>query len=148
MRVEQSWSLNSHRTLMLVWPSAWEVNKSGHSTLIHLSCSFYRLHESWTKLVTQLSYNFHARLTECMIVEQNWSLNSHITLIIVWPSAWELNKTSHSTLVQLSCSFYRVHESWTKLVTQLSYNRTVMLVWPLCIRVEQNWSLDSPIQLS
>ena len=151
MRVEQNWSLNSH-TIQL-WCSFDRVHESWaklitglsynshgqlikcmraeencHLTLIQHSCSFDRVHESWTNLVTQLSYNSHARLTECMTVEQNWSLDSPTTLIVVWSSAWELKKTAHSTLIQLLCSFDRVHKNWTKLVTQ--FQTTLVLVWP------------------
>ena len=62
----QIWSLNSHTTLILVWPRAWELDN----------------------LVTQLSHNSHTRLTTRMRVEQN----SHPNLVA------QLSHNSHPRL--------------------------------------------------
>ena len=78
--------------------------------------------------------------------------NSHSILILVWPRTYELSKiviqirsyNSYTTLIQLSSSFDRAHEGWTKpssksghsFLIQLSLNshpRLTAHIW-----VEQN----------
>ena len=139
--------------------------KSGHSVLIQLSSSFDRAHESQTKLssksgqltLIQLSFSF-----DC--VHESWTKLSpksgHSVLIqlsswLVWPRAWELDKT----LIQiwslnscgLSFSFDYVHESWTNVSSKsghsINSHTTLILIWLRALELNktliQTWSLNS-----
>jgi hypothetical protein len=122
--------LNSHATLVLVWPGheSWEKShaNSRFSTLMQLLFSFDRGPgaRELRKLSCKLSL-----------------LNSHATLVLVWPGheSWEKSHANSrfSTLVQLLFSFdrgTRVEKTLMQtLASQLSCNS--------CSRLTGAWEL-------
>jgi hypothetical protein len=109
--------LNSHASLVLVWPGheSWknsDVN-SRFSTLMRLLFSFdqgMRVEKTLMQtLASQLSCNFCSRLTRAWELRKLWCklslLNSHATLVLVWPGheSWENSHANSrfSTLMQL-----------------------------------------------
>ena len=134
--------LNSHATLVLVWPghASWENSHTNSclSTLMQLLFSFdrdMRVEKTLIQsLASQLSCNSCSRLTgTCELRKLSCKLlliNSHATLVLVWPghASWENYHANSclSTLMQLLFSFdrdMRVEKTLIQtLASQLSCN--------------------------
>ena len=160
-------SLNSHTTLILVWPRARDLNKSliqtwslnSHTTLILVWLRAWELNETLTQIWSLSSYTTlilvwpRARESNETLI-QIWSINSHTTLILVWLRAWELNETltqiwslsSYTTLIltRLTARMRIGQNSHPNLVTQLLW--TLILVWLRAWELNkcliQIWSLN------
>ena len=129
--------INSHATLVLVWPghASWENShvNSCLSTLMQLLFSFDRdmgVEKTLIQtLASQLSCNPCSRLTgTCELRKLSCKLlliNSHATLVLVWPghASWENSHTNSclSTLMQLLFSFDRDMRVEKTLVQTLAY---------------------------
>ena len=129
--------LNSHATLVLVWPghASWENShvNSCLSTLMQLLFSFdrdMRVEKTLIQsLASQLSCNSCSRLTgTCELRKLSCKLlliNSHATLVLVWPgyASWENSHTNSclSTLMQLLFSFDRDMRVEKTIMQTLAY---------------------------
>ena len=129
--------INSHATLVLVWPGhgSWENSHTNSclSTLMQLLFSFdrdMRVEKTLIQtLASQLSCNSCSRLTgTCELRKLSCKLlliNSHATLVLVWPghASWENSHTNSclSTLMQLLFSFDRDMRVEKTIMQTLAY---------------------------
>jgi hypothetical protein len=134
--------LNSHATLVLVWPiEAWEFRKPSCKPLAsQLSCnsdSCSCLTEAWKlrKLSCKLSL-----------------LNSHATLVLVWSRHESLeNSHTNSSLLNSHATLILVwsrHESWENPHTNRSLLNSHATLVRVCMRVEKTLMQTLTPQLS